>query len=460
MKKGFLVCLLLVGVLLSQAVLANATHQGNSDVVGKLAVVPDQVPRFSLNIASDRGEWGYYRNGDRISFRALSSATARVAVIGINVYGQLSLLLPNDYDLDNQLVANRTVSLPRTGYHYEVDTPVAGTEHVLVVGCQRRSDLVDNLVSRIRSGSISSINSLGSALRTMAAQAGGDWSIDLTSYYCNVNLPQQTGLLVLSMGVSNYQSSQVNDLPSPADDARDFASLMQKKYNVPSSNVRLLVDSQASKAGIVAGLNWLVSQANSSKDVLVFFSGHGGQLKDENGDEDDGMDEVLCPYDFSMQDKVHTALLDDEIAVFIQTLTSKAHSVTFIFDSCFSGSAQKALPTGVSDGDAERKGFGLGTMESGSKAMDINVSSNFAFLAASKGNETARDFHSHFGHSLYTYFLLKGLDGAADSNKDGQIGTSEIHNYIYKEIGVVSQSAGQYFQTPILDPTVNLVIWK
>ncbi|HPE70183.1 MAG TPA: hypothetical protein PLF96_12750, partial [Thermotogota bacterium] len=98
--------------------------------------------------------------------------------------------------------------------------------------------------------------------------------------------------------------------------------------------------------------------------------------------------------------------------------------------------------------------------ESGSKAMDINVSSNFAFLAASKGNETARDFHSHFGHSLYTYFLLKGLDGAADSNKDGQIGTSEIHNYIYKEIGVVSQSAGQYFQTPILDPTVNLVIWK
>ncbi|HRW94122.1 MAG TPA: PEGA domain-containing protein, partial [Thermotogota bacterium] len=167
--------------------------------------------------------------------------------------------------------------------------------------------------------------------------------------------PQQTGLLVLSVGVSNYQSSQVNDLLSPADDARDFASLMQKKYNVPSSNVRLLVDSQASKAGIVAGLNWLVSQANSSKDVLIFFSGHGGQLKDENGDEDDGMDELLCPYDFSMQDKVNTALLDDEIAVFIQTLTSKANSVTFIFDSCFGG-------------------------ESGSKAMDINVSSNFAFL--------------------------------------------------------------------------------
>ncbi|HPE70152.1 MAG TPA: caspase family protein [Thermotogota bacterium] len=460
MKKLVLVFFLVFVLFVSSSLFSNTLHEQNSSLLQKITVVPDQIPAFTLDISSDRGQWGQYFNGDRISFRISASANVSVAVVGIDVNGRLSLLLPNDYDAANTLSANRVVSLPRGGYHYEVNTPGPGTEHVMVVGSRYRADLVDSLVSDIQSGRVYDAVSLGNTLERLANSARGDWAQAITSYYCNANaaLPPQPGMVVLAMGISNYSSSGgLSYLPSPADDARDFAELMQQKYNVPSSNVKVLVDTQVTKRGIVSGFQWAESLA-AGKDVVIFFSGHGGQLEDVNGDEDDGLDEVICPYDFSMSDKHGTALIDDEIAGYVSSLAARAKTVTFIFDSCFSGSAQKALPQSATG--TRRKGFGMGTIESGGKAVDISSLRNFAFLAAAKGNETAQDFNAHFGHSLYTYFLLEGLEGAADANGDGQIGTREIHEYVYREIGVISQSAGSYFQTPVLDPSVDFIIWK
>jgi len=451
---------ILLGLFLASCLFSNSLHEQNAQFMKLIDVVPDKVPQFSIEISSDRGEWGHYENGNRISFRVKASKKVWAVVVGVDVNGGISLLLPNPYDTDNQLQARKTVILPRTGYHYEVNTPGQGTEHVIIVGSEKRTDLLNSLVSRINAGTIANGQVLGNALRQMAEAANGDWAMDVTSYYCNSRIPTQTGMLVLSIGVGNYLSGDIDDLKSPPEDARSFAQLMEQKYYVPSSNIRVLIDSQATRSGILQGLEWLVSQADSGKDIVFFYSGHGGQLEDRNGDEADGLDEVICPYDFSMEDKFGTAIFDDEIAQYIQKLSTKARTVTFIFDSCFSGSAQKALPQGVSDSETGRKGMGVGTSESMAKSMDLSGISNFAFLAAAKGNETARDFYSNFGHSLYTYFFLKGLDGAADANGDGHIGTMEIHNYVFREIGVVSQSANQYFQTPILDPSVDFVIWK
>ena len=82
-------------------------------------------------------------------------------------------------------------------------------------------------------------------------------------------------------------------------------------------------------------LNDLVelSNKNPGLQAIIQYSGHGTQVKDTNGDEADGLDECLCPYD------VDTAgvITDDEL----KSIVSKLHPnsrVIFLIDACHSGS--------------------------------------------------------------------------------------------------------------------------
>ncbi len=73
-------------------------------------------------------------------------------------------------------------------------------------------------------------------------------------------------------------------------------------------------------------------------DRFVFtYSGHGSWIPDDNGDEPDGRDEVLCPSDFR-----RNVLTDDEL---FATMAQARFGVrrTIISDSCFSGTVNRAV---------------------------------------------------------------------------------------------------------------------
>lgn len=84
--------------------------------------------------------------------------------------------------------------------------------------------------------------------------------------------------------------------------------------------------------------NAILAAADDLQDgdiFLVSYSGHGGQVQDVNGDEDDGMDETWCLFDGQ--------LIDDELAVMWADFASGVR-VFVISDSCHSGSVTKAVP--------------------------------------------------------------------------------------------------------------------
>lgn len=66
--------------------------------------------------------------------------------------------------------------------------------------------------------------------------------------------------------------------------------------------------------------------------VVIHYSGHGSQVRDTNGDEEDGMDEVICPSDYPS----HGMLKDDIICYLLAGFPAYTKVLT-IFDSCHSG---------------------------------------------------------------------------------------------------------------------------
>jgi hypothetical protein len=109
----------------------------------------------------------------------------------------------------------------------------------------------------------------------------------------------------------------------------------------------------------------LLDRAVSNNDtVVIYFAGHGSQIKDRNGDEADGMDETIVLYDSRTQGRGD--LLDDDLNRWLTSIGKRTSHITLILDSCNSGSAARGRgafkarwvqplvdsPVGIKDGDA------------------------------------------------------------------------------------------------------------
>jgi metacaspase-1 len=144
----------------------------------------------------------------------------------------------------------------------------------------------------------------------------------------------------LCIGINDYPGTQ-NDLSGCVNDANDWAATLTAR----GFTVSKLIDAQATKAAMVAGIGGLVSGAAKGDTVVITYSGHGTWVPDRNGDEPDGRDEGLCPWDIG-SGKV---LLDDELA---PLLTNRAAGVRvlLISDSCHSGSVTRGDNTDLDPG--------------------------------------------------------------------------------------------------------------
>jgi hypothetical protein len=106
-------------------------------------------------------------------------------------------------------------------------------------------------------------------------------------------------------------------------------------FDFHSSDVRLLLDDEATKTNILEALEDLIAEALTG-DVLVFTnSSHGTYLADTSGDEET-YDEAMCPYDCA-----DNLIVDDELREIFAKLPKKT-SLTVVSDSCFSGTVTRA----------------------------------------------------------------------------------------------------------------------
>jgi hypothetical protein len=133
------------------------------------------------------------------------------------------------------------------------------------------------------------------------------------------------------VGINSYPN---NPLRGCVHDAIAIAGMIIDARGCELPDVRLCLDGKATAQGMKDRLQWLVSSLRPG-DVGIFSnSSHGTQYPSQTGDETDGMDEIICPVDFTFDDD-RTWLIDDDI----HDILSKKESGTrimMISDSCHS----------------------------------------------------------------------------------------------------------------------------
>ena len=144
------------------------------------------------------------------------------------------------------------------------------------------------------------------------------------------------------IGISDYihyDDVTGGDLPGAEHDARGMRDVLLSRYGFPPDNIRMLLNQEATRANIeVALTEWLPERARPGDNVTVFYAGHGSQMWDESGDEDDGLDETLAPADVSPT-STEFDISDDEFGAWLRALPTD--NVVVFLDNCSSGSGTR-----------------------------------------------------------------------------------------------------------------------
>lgn len=149
--------------------------------------------------------------------------------------------------------------------------------------------------------------------------------------------------LALVVGIGQYISEKIDDLPGPPEDAKRFYELLTGKngFGFPKENVCMLLDGQATTDNFKKKfIEQLINKSNKGDEVVFYYAGHGSQVKDTNSDEADGLDETFVLHDAN-QNGI-SEYTDDEFENLLKTLYGKTENITIILDSCNSGSAVRS----------------------------------------------------------------------------------------------------------------------
>jgi Caspase domain len=131
------------------------------------------------------------------------------------------------------------------------------------------------------------------------------------------------------LGPDKYLKGCVNDVEA-------MSRTLEERFEFLKDHLTILRDGEATRAGILAAMNELAGRAGRDDIVVFHYSGHGSRMTDREGDEADGMDETIVPYDSGRKTE-NRDITDDEIYDWLLDLTEVTPYVTLIFDCCHSG---------------------------------------------------------------------------------------------------------------------------
>jgi uncharacterized caspase-like protein len=243
------------------------------------------------------------------------------------------------------------------------------------------------------------------------------------------------------IGAGRYDHQGIPPLRYAAADAEAVHRTLVQVAGFKPENVILMTDRTERKPTLrnlrqVLG-TFLARAPRKDDTVVIFFAGHGAPEVDPRGVERDGLAKYLVPVDADPDDLYATALPMDEIRTIFERI--EAERVVVFLDTCYSGAAGgRTFST---------KGIRAGGLDEGFLER-IGRAKGRAIVTASRPSEVSLEL-AELGHGIFTYYLTRGLGGAADANRDGVVSLQELYEYLAREVAAKSRAVGGN-QHPVL----------
>jgi len=107
------------------------------------------------------------------------------------------------------------------------------------------------------------------------------------------------------------------------------------------------------KDNIMAAYRQLAAESEPGDAVFCHYSGHGGRLEDQDGDEEDGYDETLVPLDYMTEGQIR----DDDLFVTLVEPMAEGVAMTCIMDCCHSGTVLDLPYKFIADGESDEMAY-------------------------------------------------------------------------------------------------------
>jgi|APSaa5957512622_1039677.scaffolds.fasta_scaffold18042_2 hypothetical protein len=235
------------------------------------------------------------------------------------------------------------------------------------------------------------------------------------------NIPQAKNMnedaLAIIFGIEQYKN--VSNVTFAKRDASIMKEYFVKTLGIPANQIYFQTDDDVGKAEfdkVFSKNGWLDKRTSAETDIFIYFAGHGApDIKEKSA--------YLIPYDGDPNYASQTGFSIDEMYAGLNKLNAK--SVTVFIDACFSGANRESE---MLLADARP----ISVEVECPSAYGINV------FSASSGSQISSAYPQK-KHGLFTYFLLKGMQGEADANSDRKITVGELGNYVNEK---VSRQAG------------------
>ena len=139
------------------------------------------------------------------------------------------------------------------------------------------------------------------------------------------------------VGINRYQIAGA-DLRGCVNDVKDLSAALIEFHGFKKGDITVVTDLAATKKTMQAGIKALIRDSKKGDVALIHYSGHGSHVPDDNNDEADGRDEILCPTDLDWDDP----LRDDWLRTTLDGVKAGVN-LTVIMDCCHSGTNTRAI---------------------------------------------------------------------------------------------------------------------
>src|SRR5262245_31517734 len=250
-------------------------------------------------------------------------------------------------------------------------------------------------------------------------------------------------LWAVVIGVSRYKNlAPKAQLEFAHRDAESFAAFLRSPNGggFPSSQLTLLTNQAATLSAVRSALGTTLPRSAEPDDlVVIFFAGHGVVEGERDG--------YLLAHDSDPQNLYATALQLSELNRII-TERLKARTVILIADACHSGQLGW-----TSRGMADDIMINRYLEEIGKSGKGV-----FRLLASRQDQRSYEGKNWGGGHGVFTWFLLEGLGGKADSDKDGVVRVGELLNYLSETVPKETKALQHPRAAGDIDPQMPMAV--